>query len=74
MKKSMLSTKQSYLMCAVGIVVLFGILMGVPADIQGRAGLGRDDRHSRRFAGNRLWAAGAVFCCGRYENLRGVFI
>ena len=29
MKKSMLSTKQSYLMCAVGIVVLFGILMGV---------------------------------------------
>ena len=25
MKKSMLSTKQSYLMCAVGIVVLFGI-------------------------------------------------
>ena len=29
MKKSMLSTKQSYRMCAVGIVVLFGILMGV---------------------------------------------
>ena len=29
MKKTMLSTKQSYLMCAVGIVVLFGILMGV---------------------------------------------
>ena len=29
MKKSMLSTKQSYLMCAAGIVVLFGILMGV---------------------------------------------
>lgn len=41
-----------------------------PADIQGRAGLGRDDRHSRRFAGNRLWAAGAFLCCGRYENLR----
>ena len=29
MKKSMLSTKQSYLMCAIGVVVLFGILMGV---------------------------------------------
>ena len=29
MKKSMLSPKQSYLVCAVGIVVLFGILMGV---------------------------------------------
>ena len=29
MKKSMLSIKQSYLVCAVGIVVLFGILMGV---------------------------------------------
>ena len=29
MKKSMLSIKQSYAVCAVGIVVLFGILMGV---------------------------------------------
>ena len=27
MKKSMLSTKQSYLMCAIGVVVLFGILI-----------------------------------------------
>ena len=40
------------------------------ADIQRRAGLGRYDRHSRRVAGNRLWAAGAVFCRRRYENLR----
>ena len=29
MKKSMLSTKQSYLVCAIGVVALFGILMGV---------------------------------------------
>ena len=29
MKKSMLSTKQSYLMCSIGEDVLFGILMGV---------------------------------------------
>ena len=41
-----------------------------PADIQGRASLGRNDRHPQCLAGNRLWAARAVFCRGCYENLR----
>ena len=29
MKKSMLSTKQSYALCAIGVLVLFGILVAV---------------------------------------------
>ena len=29
MKKSMLSIKQSYLVCAIGVAVLFGLLMAV---------------------------------------------
>ena len=39
-----------------------------PADIQGRASLGRDDRHPQCLAGNRLWAARAVFAVGVDET------
>ena len=49
---------------------IWSLLTESPQTFKGRASLGRDDRHPQCLAGNRLWAARAFFCCGRYENLR----
>ena len=40
---------------------------GQPGQLQRRRGVECDDRHPRRAAGHRVWAAGAVLCrrCGQ---------
>ena len=41
-----------------------------PGQLQRRRGVERDDRHPRRAASHRVWAAGAVLCCRCRQDLR----